>query len=159
MALSLSTFPKQKLPFNKKNKEWRTSHLNWADKKIFWQGDPIRKSFIRKRINYNLVNGYLDLGDMAMILNPDNVDASYIPENIQHYPIMNAKLSLLRGEESKRRFDWKCIVTNPNSISEIENKKKDEIFQGLQQTIQSENQDEESFNKEMDKMGYFFTYE
>jgi hypothetical protein len=50
-------------------------------------------------------------------------------------------------------------VTNPNSISEIENKKKEEIFQSLQQTIQSENQDEESFNKEMEKMGYFFTYE
>ena len=105
MSLSLSTFPKQKLPFNKKNKEWRMSVTNWADKKIFWQGDPIRKSFIRKRINYNLVNGYLDLGDMSMILNPDNVDASYIPESLQHYPIMNAKLSLLRGEESKRRFD------------------------------------------------------
>lgn len=159
MALSLSTFPKQKLPFTKKNKEWRMSIANWADRKIFWQGDPIRKSFVRKRINYNLVNGYLDLGDMSMILNPDNVDASYIPENIQHYPVMNSKLNVLRGEESKRRFDFRVIVTNPNSISEIENNKKDELFGGLQQLIQSENQDEESFNKEMDKMGYFFTYE
>ena len=105
MSLSLSKFPRQKLPFNKKNKDWRKSHLDWADKKIFWQGDPIRKSFIRKRINYNLVAGNLDLGDMSMILNPDNVDASYIPESIQHYPVMNAKLSLIRGEESKRRFD------------------------------------------------------
>ena len=42
---------------------------------------------------------------MAMILNPDNVDASYVPENIQHYPIMNSKLNVLRGEEAKRRFD------------------------------------------------------
>ena len=52
-----------------------------------------------------------------------------------------------------------CIVTNPNSISEIENKKKDEIFQSLQQTIQNETQNEDEFNKEIDKMGYFFTYE
>ena len=42
---------------------------------------------------------------MSLILNPDNTDASYVPENIQHYPIMVSKLNVLRGEELKRRFD------------------------------------------------------
>ena len=72
---------------------------------MYYSDSVIRKSFIRKRINYNLVNGILDLNDMSLILNPDNVDASYVPENIQHYPVMKAKLNLLAGEERKRRFD------------------------------------------------------
>ena len=102
---NLSSFPRQMLPFNKKNKEWRKTHCDWADRRIFFQDNSIRKSFIRKRVNFNLINGYLDLTDLTMILNPDNIDASYVPENIQHYNIINSYLNVLRGEEGKRRFD------------------------------------------------------
>jgi hypothetical protein len=105
MATQVSSFPRQKLSFNAKNVEWRKSVCDWADKKIYYSDSVVRKSFIRKRINYNLVNGILDLNDMSLVLNPDNTDASYVPENIQHYPIMLGKLNLLSGEERKRRFD------------------------------------------------------
>jgi hypothetical protein len=40
-----------------------------------------------------------------LILNPNQTQASYIPETIQHYPIINSKLNVLAGEESQRRFD------------------------------------------------------
>ncbi|MCI5630598.1 MAG: hypothetical protein MR840_02725 [Solobacterium sp.] len=48
---------------------------------------------------------------------------------------MNSKLNVLRGEESKRIFDYKVIVTNPNSISEIENNKKEALFEDFKQLI------------------------
>jgi hypothetical protein len=41
---------------------------------------------------------------------------------------MNSKLNVLRGEESKRVFDFKVVVTNPTAIAEIENNKKQELF-------------------------------
>jgi hypothetical protein len=41
---------------------------------------------------------------------------------------MNSKLNVLRGEESKRVFDFKVVVTNPNAVSEIEKTKKQELF-------------------------------
>jgi len=75
------------------------------------------------------------MSDMEMVLNPDNIKAGYVTEKIPHYPIMNSKLNVLRGEESKRLFDFKVIVTNPNAVSEIEENKKTELFQRLQQTI------------------------
>lgn len=62
--------------------------------------------------------------DLHLILNPNDIKADFIPEKIQHYPIMNSKLNVLRGEESKRVFDFKVVVTNPNAISEIEETKK-----------------------------------
>jgi hypothetical protein len=43
-------------------------------------------------INYNLVNGKLHMSDLQLILNPDNIEANFIPDRIQHYPIINAKL-------------------------------------------------------------------
>lgn len=66
-----------------------------------------------------------------MIINPENIDAGYIPDSIQHYPIINTKLEVLRGEESARVFDWRVVVTNPNAISDIEETKSKELNQRL----------------------------
>jgi hypothetical protein len=38
----------------------------------------------------------------------------------------------LRGEESKRLFDYKAVVTDPNSISEASKAKKESLLQDLQ---------------------------
>lgn len=70
--------------------------------------------------------------DMMLVINPDNIEAGFIPDRIQHYPIMNSKLNVLIGEESKRVFDYRVVVTNPNAVSEIENNKKNELFQRIQ---------------------------
>ena len=55
--LTLAKFPRQQLSFSQKNKDWRKQHCDWADRKVFFYDSVVRKSFIRKRINYNLVNG------------------------------------------------------------------------------------------------------
>jgi len=71
------------------------------------------------------------MNDLQLVLNPENLQAGFIPDRIQHYPIMNSKLNVLRGEEAKRAFDFKVVVTNPNAISEIEENKKKELLQRL----------------------------
>ena len=106
--------------------------MDWAEGKTFHNYNLVRKSVLHKKINYDLVNGVLHIDDMELVLNPDHISAGYIPDSIQHYPIINSKLNVLRGEESKRVFDYRVVVTNPNAISEIENNKKEEIFQRLQ---------------------------
>ena len=60
---------------------------------------------VHKKINYDLLNGKLHMSDLAIVLNPNNLRSTLIPENIVHYPIMNSKLNVLRGEEYKRVFD------------------------------------------------------
>ena len=116
--------PSQSLPFSRKNKAWRKQHLDWADSKTFFNYSLVRKSVIHKKINYDLLQGKLHMSDLELILNPDQISAGYIPKRIQHYSIINSKLNVLRGEESKRVFDFKVVVTNPNAITEIENNKK-----------------------------------
>jgi len=66
------------------------------------------------------------------VLNPNNIVSSLSPERIQHYPIMNSKLNILRGEEWNRRFDYRVTVTNPNAITEIQREKMDSLIQDLQ---------------------------
>lgn len=152
-------FPPQQLPFNKKNKTWRKTILDWADSKTFFNYSPVRKSVLHKKINYDLLDGKLHMSDMELIINPDGLQAGFIPDNIPHYPIMNSKLEVLRGEESSRVFDYRVVITNPNAISEIENTKKEELFQRLQQLIQDKSQSEEEFNSELEKLSKYYTYE
>ena len=59
---------------------------------------------------------------------------------------MNSKLSVLRGEESKRVFDYRVVITNPNAISEKENTRKEELTARLQQVIADKSQSEDEFN-------------
>lgn len=157
--LTTVNLPPQQLPFSKKNREWRKKHLDWADSKTFTDNSLVRKSVIHKKINYDLLNGRLHMQDLELILNPENIKAGYVPDRIQHYPIMNSKLNVLRGEESKRVFDFKVVVTNPNSISEIENTKKNLLLADLQQMLQNTAQSEEEFNQGLEKLSDYYTYE
>ena len=151
--------PPQQLPFHRKTKKWRKQIVDWADSKTFFNYSPVRNSVIHKKINYDLLNGKLHMQDLEMVINPENQSAGFIPDKIQHYPIMNSKLNVLRGEESKRIFDFRVIITNPNSISEIENAKKEELLQRLQQMMANSAQSEEEFNQELEKLNDYFTYE
>lgn len=158
MANNLN-FPRQMLPFSKKTKQWRKECLLWADKKTFLNYSLVRKSVINMKINYDLLLGKLHMQDLKMVLNPDHIDAGYIPENIQHYPIMNTKLDVLRGEESKRVFDYKVIITNPTSISEIEENKKNAVLQSLREIIENTSVSEDEFNSRLEKLNDYYSYE
>src|SRR5574344_3096376 len=152
-------FPQQQLPKSKKNKVWRAAHLEWADSKTFFNYAPVRNSTIHKKINYDLFNGHLHMSDLEAIINPEYIKEKDEPAPIQHYPILNSKLQVLRGEESKRLFDFKVVVTNPNSISEIEDNKKNAVLQQLQQLVAGTSSSEEEFNQRKKKMSDYFTYE
>lgn len=135
MMNTIGGFPPQQLPINKKNKAWRKRVVDFADDKSFLHYHLTRKSVFNMKINYDLLNGKLHIQDLKLLLNPYNLEASFIPDNIQHYPVINSKLQVLRGEESKRVFDFRVVVTNPNAITEIEENKKKELVQKLQQLM------------------------
>jgi len=135
MTYTNGGFPPQQLPFSKKNKAWRKRVVDFADDKSFLHHHLTRKSVFNMKINYDLLNGKLHIEDLKVLLNPYNLDASYIPDGIQHYPLMNSKLQVLRGEESKRVFDFRVVVTNRNAITEIEENKRRELLGSLQRLM------------------------
>ena len=152
-------FPPQQLSYNKKNQTWRKKCVQWADTKSFFNYSLVRKSVIHKKINYDLVRGKLHMNDLEYLINPENIKAGFIPDRIQHYPIINSKINILKGEESKRLFDYRVVITNPNAISEIENNKKAEILQRLQEWVQNTSQSEEEASQELEKINYYYTYQ
>lgn len=155
----IMNFPPQQLPFSRKTKKWRKQVVDWAASKTFFSCSPVRKSEIHKKINYDLIDGILHMDDLMLVVNPNNIQAGFIPDKIQHYPIMNSKLNVLRGEESKRVFDYRVVITNPNAVSEIERNRKQELTSRLQQMIADTTQSEEEFNSELERLNEYITYE
>lgn len=156
---SVYSLPPQQISFKRKNKEWRKKHLDWADGKTFFNYSPVRNSVTHKKINYDLVNGKLHMEDLELTINPSALKASYIPTKIQHYPIINPHLEVLIGEELARPFDFRVVVTNPNAISEIEEKKKQELQQSLQGLIENQELTDEQFNQQLQETANYYTYE
>lgn len=159
MMNTIGGFPPQQLSFSKKNKAWRKKNVDFADNRSFLHYHLTRKSVFTMKVNYDLLNGHLHMEDLKMMLNPYNLDASFIPDGIQHYPIINSKLQVLRGEESRRIFDFRVIVTNPNGVSDIEETKKSELVKRLQEIIADTSQSDDEFNQEIEKLGDYFTYD
>jgi len=151
-------FPRQALPFSRKTKKWRRDCLLWGDSRSFTTYSPVRKSVRHKQINYDLLRGKLHMEDVALLLNPSGMDADYIPEKIQHFPIMNSKLEVLIGEELKRPFEWRAVVTNMNAVSEIEMAKKEELLQALRQSIEDTSLSEEDYASRLDQLDEEFNY-
>jgi hypothetical protein len=152
------TTPPQRLAYSKKNKEWRIDNIDNADKHSFYHNESIRKTIKNKVINLNLYNGIVDVRDLTDVINPFHMDASFIPDNIPHHPIMVPKIDLLVGEEIKRRFDWKVIVTNQDAISRKEEDKKAVLFQRLSEYLQS-NYKEEELNAKLKELEDHMKYD
>ena len=152
-------FPQQQLSFRSKNKAWRKKCVDFGDDHSLLHYHLTRKSVFSMRINYDLLNGKIHMNGLKMLLNPYDLDASFIPDAIQHYPVINSKLEVLRGEETKRIFDYRVVVTNPTAISEMAEEKNREVTERLQQLIADSSMSDEDFNQQMEKWSDYFQFE
>lgn len=153
-----NSFPRQKVSFAKKTKKWYASCVNSLANHDLAGDSAIRQDRIHKMINYDLLNGKLHIEDLKHIIDPNSFDFGSSPENIQHYPIMNSKLQVLQGEESKRLFDYSVVITNPTSVSSIEENKQKELAAKLQEVVQNQNLSEEEAQAKMEEIYKYFRY-
>ena len=151
-------FPKQKVSFSRKNKKWRKDHLDWADNNSYLNNSAVRKKLKNKRINLNLYNGKVDVNDMKLILNPGGMEKFFVPDAIQHYPIITPRVNVLVGEEKRRKFDWSIQIINPDTLSKIKEDKKKIVDEKIMQMLKSDVSDEE-LEKELLKYGDYINFD
>lgn len=153
----ISKMPRQKLAYSQKNKTWRISNVDHADKFSFYNNEKVRQTLRNRIINLNLYNGITSPYDMLSTLNPQAIDAEFISKQIPHHPIMVPKIDVLVGEEINRPFDWFFTVTNPDAISKKEEEKSKLIKEKLISIIQQELTEEEA-QKELNKFNKYLKY-
>lgn len=151
-------FPAQKLSYKKKGKQWRRDHLDWADDNSYLNNSIVRRKLKQKKINLNLYNGKVDVNDMKLILNPGGLEKFFVPDAIQHYPIITPRVNVLVGEEKRRKFDWSVQIINPDTLSKIKEDKKKLVDQKLMEMLQSGVSDEE-LEQELAKYGDYINFD
>lgn len=154
-------FPRQTISWRKKTKEWCKDCIRFADTHSVLSSSAVRKSVAHKTLNYNLLNGEIDMRDMMKVLNSQGFKFKRkdMFGKIQHYPIVNRCIDVLVGEEIASQMDLKAVITNPTAISEKENTKKQQIIQNIQQIIADSSISEEDFQQKMQEISKYFTYE
>lgn len=155
---SSGRFPIQTLPYRSKGEKWRKACVDWAADKSYFNYSPIRRNTVKMKINYDLINGKVRMSDMEAVLNPNGVVSIAVPEKVVHYPIINSKLNVLRGEEGARTSPYRVVITNPNAVSEIEKEKKRLFDQRIQQIVQDPSLSEEEAAKQAEDTQYYFNY-
>lgn len=151
-------FPAQVLPMSKKGKAWRRQHLDWADRNSHLNNSIVRQRFEHKKVNYGLYDGVLDIRDMKLVLNPGGLEKYFIPDAVQHYPIITPRVNVLVGEEKRRKFDWSAHLVNPDTISMVLKEKKQMLDAKLQELLMSKLPPEE-VEKELESYSQYINFD
>lgn len=154
-----ASFPSQTLSSKQKGDRWRRQCVDWGANHTYFKYSPVRKDMVHMKVNYDLMNGIIHMEDVAAVLNPGNISTAFVPDKIQHYPIINSKLNTLRGEEAARVFDWKVIVTNPYAVSQMEEEKKAQFFRNIQQLVEAPNLDAQQSEQQMQETQDYFDHD
>jgi hypothetical protein len=151
--------PPQKKSYKQKDLVWKKQCVDALDKGMSYQYNLGTRRTIRAKIlNQNLYEGKIDITDMTKVINPANTVADFVPNDIQHHPILVPKIDLLVGEHLKRPFDWTVMVGDSYGISMKVQDKKDLIDKKITELI-SQNKSEEEVKAELDKFKIYFKYE
>jgi len=152
-------FPSQKKLFKSKNESWKKEHLDWVEEIILMKDSSIRSNLKHKLRNFRSYLGKISINDYTSTLNPNGLQNFFIPKDIQHYPIAVPYLNVLIGEEFDRRFEWKAIVTNPNSISKIEEEKRDLLKKKISELLTNTDISEEEAEEQLKNFSYYLKFE
>lgn len=151
--MSEITFPNQKREYKRKGDKWRKGHFEWIETFLESDDSPIRMSMKNKDKLYRSYVGKLNRADYETILNPQGLKnmANKTADNIQHLPIVVPYLGVLIGEEAERRFEWRAVITNPDTLSQIEKDRSRMLQAEIQRVIQDPSIPEEEATKQIAK--------
>ena len=154
-------FPRQSISYKKKTDQWRKDCMKFADSHSVLSSSTVRRTIAHKKLNYDLLNGEVNMADLIKVLNPQGFkfEKKDMFSKINHYPIINKVIKLLVGEEMSSQQEFKAVITNPTAITEKEKTKKAEIIQALQRLIEDESLSEEEYNQKIQELQKYFNYE
>ena len=159
MGSILTSFPTQKRSDSQKTKKWMKECIDSAQDIVTFREETVRKSYLSKKINMDLMNNILDPEDMKRMVDPFGLGGATFPAAPQNYPISMPKINVLVGEEFKRKFDWRVRVGNDNAISEKEDAILQRVKQLATEAVQNPDLPIEEVQKRLEKLNRWAKYE
>lgn len=155
----IKEFPSQKKSIKEKDTAWRKECVDASESLVFFQNAGIRQRRLQKKVNYDLYNGIVNQADMERIVNPFGIKIDEFPAEPKNYPITNPYIQTLKGEEQKRRFDWKVVVVNQDAVSDKEEELKGKVIEYLKSIVEQELKGQKVSDEEIDKRIKYLKYD
>lgn len=152
-------FPNQKISDSKKNEKWYKKCVDFAEG-LVGSNEYYRGEFGNKTENYNLRANIIDVRNFEKYINPAQLDLDNFPAKFQHVGIGNAKIDLLLGDYISRKREFKVYISGKDEDSNT--RKEEELKQRLFEktlAILAKKPDEETVQKEVEKVKQFMTYD
>jgi hypothetical protein len=159
MAMSIYHFPSQKKLLAEKTEQWGTECIEAALTITYGDTSKIRKSRMAKQLNYDLINGIIDESDIERAFNPMGIKGVNFPAKIQNYPIELTKFNVLKGEEGRRRFDYKLRSVNPDVVSQKEFMMQQQMEGLIMEEVTNSNYNEEQVARRLKQLHHYHQYE
>jgi len=159
MSTFIKQFPQQKLLMTEKTEEWGKECIEASLSIITHDTSRIRKSKANKKINFDLANGIINEADIEKAFNPMGIRGVEFPAKIQNYPVELSKFNVLKGEEAKRRFDWRVRVVNEDAVSEKEETLREQVFDLIISELQNPEYSEEKAARRFKQLKHYQEYE
>ncbi len=159
MSTLLYQFPAQKKTLAEKTDKWAIETIESCISITASDTSKVRKSRIAKKLNYDLINGIMDESDIEKAFNPMGIKGVAFPAKIQNYPIEISKFNVLKGEESRRRFDWKIRCVNEDAVSNKEFVMQNQVYQLIVDEVMSQGYDEEMAARRFKQLQHYHQYE
>lgn len=159
MAMSIYTFPSQKKLLREKTEQWGKDCIDAALTITYGDTSKIRKTRTAKQLNFDLINGIIDETDIEKAFNPMGIKGINFPAKIQNYPIEITKFNVLKGEESRRRFDFRLRSVNEDVVSQKEFLMAEQIRNLIFDEVASANYSEELAARRLKQLQHYHQYE
>lgn len=130
--------PIQKLPFKKKDDDWKKDTMDYFERMSYSSVASNRTTNYNKKINYDLFNGRFNKADLEYVCNPLGLTENEFPATLQHYDIASPSLNLLIGEETKRGDNFIVVSESLSDINRKQEQLKNTIVAALQQKLMGE---------------------
>lgn len=129
-----AVLPPQKLSYNKKDKKWGENCVEAISSMGNTRYLNGRTSWGRKQANYDLVNSILNEEDYKYVMDPYGLGDNKVgaqPAKMRNINLIFNKLSLLKGEEMSRPFNFQVAAINGEALSEKEEVKKEILMEAV----------------------------
>lgn len=151
-------FPAQKMSSKQKNEDWFKRCVDAGESMLYYRNGLNREKQLEIERNYNIYDGIAIPEDMEKVFNPMDIEGITFPSEAKNYPICAPKIDLLIGEEYLRKDNWIIRSINESAISSKQEYQQKMLMDMVQEYVKSESFDEESAQKEIQKLGKYLKY-
>ena len=159
MAMSIYHFPSQKKLLVEKTEQWGKECIEAGLTITYGDTSKIRKTRMAKQLNFDLINGIIDESDIERAFNPMGIKGVNFPAKIQNYPIELSKFNVLKGEEGKRRFDYKLRCISPDVISQKSFMMGQQVTDLVMEELTNSDYNEEQAARRLKQLQHYHQYE